>query len=121
MTFYYEIDQSYIYFKYIVLVKQLYDFWASWPKKQISIRPTQLTHLLVILLSARCQEERCYRAREGSRRLSEAGPVSWRTMLARRGGSWLEPGLGASRWSKVLGLPKMAGRLREMAEFTTDG
>jgi len=33
----------------------------------------------------------------------------------------LEPGLGASRCSKVLGLPKMAGRLREMAEFTTDG
>ena len=53
--------------------------------------------------------------------MSEAGPVSWRTRLARRGGSWLEPGLGASRWSKVLGLPRMAGRLREMAEFTTDG
>ena len=33
----------------------------------------------------------------------------------------MEPGLGASRCSKVLGLPKMAGRLREMAEFTTDG
>ena len=42
-------------------------------------------------------------------------------MLARRGGSWLEPGLGASRCSKVLGLPKMVGRLREIAEFTTDG
>ena len=47
--------------------------------------------------------------------------MSWRTRLARRGGSWLEPGLGASRWSKVLGLPRMAGRLREIAEFTTDG
>ena len=33
----------------------------------------------------------------------------------------MEPGLGASRWSKVLGLPRMAGRLREIAEFTTDG
>ena len=29
-------------------------------------------------------------------------------MLARRGGSWLEPGLGASRWSKVLGFPEVA-------------
>ena len=41
--------------------------------------------------------------------------------MARRGGSWFEPGLGASRWSRVLGLLKMVGRLREMAEFTTDG
>ena len=111
-----------IFFKYIVLVKQLYDFWASWPKKQISIRLTQtdppIGHFAQCKVPGRA---RYYRAREGSRRLSEAGPVSWRTMLARRGGSWLEPGLGASRWSKVLGLPKMAGRLREMAEFTTDG
>ena len=52
-----------------------------------------------------------YKAREGSRRVSEAGPVSCRTRFARRGGSWFEPGLGASRWSKVLGLPKMDLRI----------
>ena len=52
-----------------------------------------------------------YKAREGSRRVSEAGPVSWRTRFARRGGSWFEPGLGESRWSRVLGLPAIDLRI----------
>ena len=31
------------------------------------------------------------RARDGRRRLREAGPVSWLTRLLRRGGSWFDP------------------------------
>ena len=33
----------------------------------------------------------CQRARDGRRRLREAGPVSWLTRLLRRGGSWFDP------------------------------